>query len=205
MQHTAQWNRSFVHRNAGIPLNIKCGSNSTASLQDFKEQIFYFCSILLSNTYLQTPFWHFSTLYSLSEKCPNNLLGGMCAPPPAPIQIFLRILFFRSLKNCFYVTKICCIIWVTAVHSNSLSYSTMCVQLTEETMAKRAEPRHPLQETRGEDSFQPPVSLCCKNVFILALKIIKAKTIIWSCKTTEKGLHVHNAFKLILNLPSCSC
>lgn len=169
-----------------------------------EEQIFYFCGISLSNTYLQTPFLHFSTLYSLSEKCPNNLLGGMCFLSP-PLQIFLRILFFGSLKNCFYVTKICCIIWVTAVHSDSLSYSTMCVQLTEVTMAKWAEPRHPLQETRGEDSFQPPVSLCCKNVFILTLKIIKAKIIIWSCTTTEKGLHVHNAFKLILNLPLCSC
>lgn len=169
-----------------------------------EEQIFYFCGISLSNTYLQTPFWHFNTLYSLSEKCPNNLLGVVCFFSP-PLQIFLRILFFGSLKNCFYVTKICCIIWVTAVHSNSLSYSTMCVQLTEVMTAKWAEPRHPLQETRGEHSFQLPVSLCCKNVFILALKIIKSKIIIWSCKTTENGLHVHNALKLILNLSWCSC
>lgn len=69
-----------------------------------EEQIFYFCGISLSNTYLQTPFWHFNTLYSLSEKCPNNLLGVVCFFSP-PLQIFLRILFFGSLKNCFYVTK----------------------------------------------------------------------------------------------------
>lgn len=103
MQHTAQWNRSFVHRNAGIPLNIKCGSNSTASLQDFKEQIFYFCSILLSNTYLQTKFWHFRTLYSLSEKCPNNLLGGMCAPPPK--SDFPKNIVFQKLEKLLLCNK----------------------------------------------------------------------------------------------------